>query len=63
MPERRPPQSPYLFRATRAQFLRYRFDATVSLQAGTNSLSVAFNVSTDPRNNESRWMPCSGGWE
>jgi beta-galactosidase/beta-glucuronidase len=49
---------------TVSQFVRYVFDVTSSLStSGTNVLTVAFPRGTDPRNNESRWMPCTGGWE
>ena len=41
---------------TADQFLRYTFDATASLKASGNTLSVVFTQFNDGRNSEERWM-------
>lgn len=46
------------------QFLRYDWDVTGILKAGTtNTLTVTFPTFNDARNSEERWMSCSGGWD
>ena len=46
------------------QFVRTKFDVSTSImKSGTNSLSVTFTTMKDPRNNEGRFMGCSGGWD
>jgi len=43
------------------QFLRYSFPIKSLLRPSGNVLSVTFTTSLDPRNDEGRFMGCSGG--
>ena len=45
---------------TADQFLRYTFDVSSLLVAGTNAINITFPPSANAINDESRWMACSG---
>ncbi len=44
------------------QFLRYTWPVTGALKATGNTLTVTFTTSSDPRNDQARFMGCTGGW-
>eukprot|EP01116_Phalansterium_solitarium_P018951 TRINITY_DN5166_c2_g1_i1.p1 TRINITY_DN5166_c2_g1~~TRINITY_DN5166_c2_g1_i1.p1 ORF type:complete len:461 (-),score=159.37 TRINITY_DN5166_c2_g1_i1:31-1413(-) len=48
---------------TADQFLRYTFSTAGLLKPTGNVLTVTFPLVTDVRNNEGRFMACTGGWD
>ena len=48
---------------TADQFLRYTFPVKAFLKPAGNVLTVTFTTSGDARNNDGRYMACSGGWD
>ena len=49
--------------AVQDQFLRYNFELGAVLVPGSNTLSITFGTSRDPRNAEGRFSGASGGWD
>ena len=45
------------------QFLRYSIVVTSLVKEKANLLEVVFTTSADPRNDNARFMGCSGGWD
>ena len=48
---------------TNDQWMRYSWDVMALLKPAGNELKLDFGTSKDERNNEARYMACSGGWD